>query len=254
MSQIHPTAIIEEGVELGRDCVIQAHSILRRGTVLGERVTVHPFAVIGGDPQDLRFDATTPSGVTIGSGTTVREHVTVNRSTKAGAATIVGERCFLMAACHVAHDCVVGDDVVIANAVLLAGHVHVGDRCFLGGSAVFHQFARIGEGAIISGASRVAMDVPPFAMAAERNELIGLNLVGLKRRGVPREAIREIKDAFRAVYFTPGNIRTVAAEALGSGRFRSAEARRFLEFFASGKRGFVRARRTTDAEGEGDPG
>ncbi|HLP08750.1 MAG TPA: acyl-ACP--UDP-N-acetylglucosamine O-acyltransferase [Opitutaceae bacterium] len=250
MSQIHPTAIIEEGVELGRDCVLHAHAIVRRGTVLGERVTVHPFAVIGGDPQDLRFDPATASGVRIGSGTTIREHVTVNRSTKAGAATVVGERCFLMAACHVAHDCVVGNDVVIANAVLLAGHVQVGDRCFLGGSAMFHQFARVGEGAIISGGSRVALDVPPFAMAAERNEVIGLNLVGLKRRGVARETIREIKDAFRAVYFTPGNIRSVAAGALGTGAFRSDEARRFLEFFATGKRGFARARRTTDAEGE----
>jgi len=243
MSQIHPTAIVDDGVEIGRDCIIQAYAIIRRGTVLGERVNVHPFAVVGGDPQDLHFDPATPSGVRIGAGTTVREHVTVSRSTKAGGATVVGENCFLMAACHVAHDCVVGNNVVVANAVLLAGHVHVGDHCFLGGGAGFHQFVRVGEGAVISGGSRVAQDVPPFAMTAERNEVIGLNLIGLKRRGVAREAMRELKEAFRVVYFTPGNIREIAMQAVAGGGFRTAEARRFLEFFVSGKRGFARARR-----------
>lgn len=243
MSQIHPTAIIDDGVEIGTACVIHAHAIIRRGTVLGERVTVHPFAVVGGDPQDLHFDPATASGVRLGAGTTVREHVTVSRSTKAGGFTTVGENGFLMAACHVAHDCQVGSHVVIANAVLLAGHVHVGDHCFLGGGAGFHQFVRVGEGAVVSGASRIAQDVPPFAMAAERNEVIGLNLVGLKRRGVSREAIRELKEAFRVVYFTAGNIREVATQAAAGGCFHTVEARRFLEFFVSGKRGFARARR-----------
>lgn len=243
MTQIHPTALVEEGVELGRDCAIHAYVILRRGTVLGDRVTVHSFAVVGGDPQDLKFDPATASGVRIGAGTTIREHVTVNRSTKAGAATIVGEECFLMAASHVAHDCVVGRQVVVANAVLLAGHVHVGDNCFLGGSAMFHQFVRVGDGAMVSGGSRCALDVPPYTMAAERNDVIGLNLVGLRRRGVAREAIRELKTAFRLVYCTPGNIRQVAAQALTGDAFRSPEARRFLEFFTAGKRGVARARR-----------
>lgn len=254
MSQIHPTAIIEEGVELGRECAIHAHAVLRRGTVLGDRVTVHSFAVLGGEPQDLKFDPATPSGVRIGAGTTVREHVTVNRASKAGAATVVGENCFLMASCHVAHDCVLGNNVVVANTVLLAGHVHIGDNCFLGGAALFHQFVRIGDGAIISGGSRAAQDVPPFAMAAERNEIIGLNLIGLKRRGFPRETIRELKDAFRTVYFTPGNIRTVAAGALAGDAFKSPEARRFLEFFTTGKRGFARARRATEADAAGVEG
>ena len=167
----------------------------------------------------------------------------MNRSTKAGGATVVGENCFLMAASHVAHDGVIGNNVVVANAVLLAGHVHVGDNCFLGGAAGFHQFVRIGEGAIVSGGARIAQDVPPYAMAAERNEVIGFNLIGLKRRGVSREAIRELKAAFRAVYFAPGNIREVATQALAGETYRSAEARRFLEFFVSGKRGFARARR-----------
>jgi UDP-N-acetylglucosamine acyltransferase len=250
MNRIHPTAIVEEGAMLGADCTLHAHAIVRRGTVLGDRVTVHPFAVLGGDPQDLRFDPATPSGVHIGSGTTVREHVTVNRSTKAGSATTIGSNCFLMAASHVAHDCVLGDNVVLANAVLLAGHVHVGNSCFLGGASVYHQFIRLGEGVMVSGGSQVGQDVPPFANAAQRNALFGLNLVGLRRRGVGRDAIRELKFAYRAVYSTPGNIREVAAALLAGGDYGTAEARLFLGFFAGGRRGFVRPKKAGAAEPE----
>jgi UDP-N-acetylglucosamine acyltransferase len=248
---IHPTAIIEEGVQLGAGCVIHAYAIVKRHTVLGEGVVVHSFAVLGGDPQYQKFDPATVSGVHLGAGTVVREYVTVNRSIHAGQATTVGARCFLMAGVHVGHDCRVADDVVLANNVMLAGHVAVGAHTFLGGGAGCHQFCRIGEGAIVSGLSRIAQDIPPFAMAAERNEVIGLNLIGLKRRGVSRAAIAELKEAFRIVYFSPGNIREVARAALGGGLFQTAEARRFLAFFQEGKRGFARARR--EAEQEKDP-
>lgn len=240
---IHPTAVVEEGAQLGAGCVIHAHAIILKHTVLADRVIVHPFAVLGGEPQYLKFDPATQSSVRVGPGTVVREHVTINRSIHAGQATTVGARCFLMANSHVGHDSVVEDDVVLANNVMLAGHVHVGRNTFLGGGAGFHQFCRIGEGVIVSGLARIAQDIPPFAMAAERNEIIGLNLIGLKRRGVSRAAIGEIKDAFRAVYFTPGNIRAVASAALAGHAFQTAEARQFLTFFTEGKRGFARARR-----------
>lgn len=240
---IHPAAIVEEGAQLGSGCIIHAHAIVLKHAVLADGVVVHPFAVIGGDPQYLKFDPGTPSAARVGRGTVVREHVTINRSIHAGQATIVGERCFLMASSHVGHDSMVADDVVLANNVMLAGHVTVGRNTFLGGGAGFHQFCRIGEGVIVSGLARIAQDIPPFVMAAERNEVIGLNLIGLKRRGVSREAIGEIKEAFRAVYFTPGNIRAVAAAALEGAAFKTAEARQFLAFFTEGKRGFARARR-----------
>jgi UDP-N-acetylglucosamine acyltransferase len=251
---IHPTAIVEPGAQLGVDCDIRAGAIVTRHCVLGDRVVVHPYAVIGGEPQDLKFDAATPTGVRIGAGTTLREHVTVNRSTKPGGFTDIGANCFLMAACHVAHDGVVGDQVVIANAVLLAGHVHVGAGAFLGGGAVFHQFGRVGELAMVSGGSRISEDIPPFVMAAERNDVIGLNLVGLKRRGFSRAAIVELKQAFQDVYQTHGNIRTVAADALASGRFATEEARRFLAFFTEGKRRLARARRGPGGGDEDDAG
>ena len=246
---IHPTAIIEDGATLGAGCVIHAHAIVTRHCTLGDGVVVHPFAVIGGDPQDLGFDPATTSGVTIGARTVLREHVTVNRATKPGTSTEIGADCFLMATSHVAHDGRLGDRVILANAVLLAGHVSVGERAVIGGSAAVHQFCRIGEGAMVGGLARVSLDVPPFTMVSERNALIGLNLVGLRRRGVKGAALLELKRTFRHVCRSAGNPRELAAEALASGDYPSAETQRFLQFFVGGRRGFARPRRDGDDGG-----
>lgn len=235
---IHATAIIEEGVTLGAGCVVHAHAVIRRHSVLGDGVVVHPGAVVGGDPQYLKFDPATVSGVRIGAGTVIREHATINRSIHAGKDTIIGARCFLMANAHAGHDCIVADDVVLANNVMLAGHVEVGSFTFVGGGAGIHQFVRIGEGVMVAGLARITKDVAPFLMVAERDEVPGFNLVGLKRRGFSRDAIREIKEGYRAV-FAGGDPRKLAAARLAAGA-ASAEARRFLEFFAAGKRGFAR--------------
>jgi UDP-N-acetylglucosamine acyltransferase len=227
---------------LGKDCTIHQYAVVNRWAVLGDSVTVHPFAVVGGDSQDLKFDSRSESWVKVGSGTKIREGVTVNRSTIPGGVTTVGENCLLMACSHVAHDCEVGHGVVIANAVLLAGHVKVGDHAILGGASIYHQFIRVGSGAMVGGGSRITLDLPPFTLLTERNEVIGLNLVGLKRRGTSREAIRELKEAFKELYATPGNIREIAGEMLSSGRFLTAEGKCFLEFFEDSKRGFARPR------------
>jgi UDP-N-acetylglucosamine acyltransferase len=243
-SSIHPTAIVEPGAKLGDGCVIHAGAIIRASAVLGDRVIVHPYAVVSGDPQVLRFDTTVESGATIGSGTIIHEFTTVNRAMHKGGVTVVGSNCLLMACSHVAHDAVVGDNVVIANAVLIAGHVHVADHAILGGGSAYHQYTRIGEGAIVGGLSRITKDIPPFVMAAERDEVAGLNLVGLRRRGVPRETIKELKEAFRLIYFREGSARTLAAEALASGAFSAPETRQFLEFMTTGTRGIARARRS----------
>jgi UDP-N-acetylglucosamine acyltransferase len=241
-TSVDPTAFVEPGAQLGADCKIHQYAVVNRWAILGDRVTVHPFAVVGGDSQDLKFDGNSESWVRVGSGTRIRESVTINRSTQPGGVTEVGENCLLMACCHVAHDCVVGRDVVIANAVLLAGHVTVGDHAILGGASIYHQFVRIGRGAMVGGGSRVSLDVPPFTLITERNEVIGLNLVGLKRRGASRDSVRELKEAFQEVYRTHGNIREIAGELLSSSRFKTAEARCFLEFFGDGKRGVARPR------------
>ncbi|MDO8541087.1 MAG: acyl-ACP--UDP-N-acetylglucosamine O-acyltransferase [Opitutaceae bacterium] len=240
---IHPTAIIEPGAQLGTGCEIMAHAIVTRHVVLGDRVVVHPFAVVGGDPQYTKFDPATISGVRIGAGTVIREHVTINRSILPEKFTSIGENVFLMAASHIAHDCEVGNAVVLANAALLAGHVSVGDNSFLGGGAAIHQFCRIGETVMVAGHASITRDVPHFTIVAERDDVIGFNVVGLKRRGFSRATIAELKAAFRDVYFTPGNIRDIAAQRLKADAFETAESRRFLEFFAEGKRSFARPRR-----------
>jgi UDP-N-acetylglucosamine acyltransferase len=245
---IHPSAIVEDGAQLGVDCEIMARAIVTRHAVLGDRVVVHPGAVVGGDPQYLKFDRATPSFVRVGAGSVIRENVTLNRAIHAGEATVVGERCFLMANSHLGHDCALGDDVVLANNVMLAGHVTVGTCSFIGGGAGIHQFCRIGDSVMISGLARISRDLAPFTINAERDEVSGLNLVGLKRRGFSREAISELKLAFRTVYFGRGNIRELAATTLAGGSFSTVEARRFLEFFAGGKRGFARATRTVLSE------
>ena len=231
---IHPTAIVEPGAQLGADCEIMAYAIVTKHCVLGDRVVVHPFAVLGGDPQYLKFDRASATGVRIGAGTVIREHVTINRSIHAGQATVVGGNCFFMATSHAAHDCEVGNHVVLANGALLAGHVSVGDHTFFGGAAAVHQFCRIGESVMVAGHAAITRDVPHYTMVAERDDVIGLNLVGLKRRGVARAAMAELKAVFHDVYFTPGNIRDIAAARLAAGTYESADARRFLEVFAGG--------------------
>ena len=240
--QIHPTAVIGPGARIGSGSIIHAHAIIHSCVELGDGVVVHPFAVLGGDPQDLGFDPSRDTFVHVGPRTVVREHVTINRATVAGARTEVGGECFLMAAAHVAHDCRLADRVILANAVLLGGHVRVGERAFLGGAAVVHQHGRIGAGAMVAGGARITRDVPPFCLVAERNALIGLNVVGLRRRRLEAAVFREIKLALRAVLGTTGNPRERAAQALASGSFSSPEARQFLEFFADGRRGFASRR------------
>jgi UDP-N-acetylglucosamine acyltransferase len=240
---IHPTALVHAAARLGEGCVVHAHAVITQHCELGPGVIVHPFAVVGGDPQDLSFDPATPTSVRIGARTVIREHVTISRATRAGSATEVGADCFLMASCHVAHDCRIGERVVIANAVLLAGHVQIGDRAFLGGGAVIHQFCRIGEGAMIGGGARISRDIAPFCLATERNALIGLNVVGLRRRGLPRSVLHEIKRAFRALDQPTGDLRQIASNCLQQGDFSSAEARSLLQFFQGGRRAFARTRR-----------
>ena len=242
---IHPRAIVEPGAEVGADCEIMAYAVVTRHVTLAQGVVVHPFAVLGGDPQYLKFERSTESRVRVGARTVIREHVTINRSIQAGKATVIGEDCFLMSASHVAHDCEVGNQVVFANAALLGGHVAVGDHSFLGGGAAIHQFCRIGESVMVAGHASITRDVPHFTMVAERDDVIGFNVVGLKRRGFSRAAIAELKAAFQEVYFTPGNIRDVAAQRLATNAFETPEAKRFLEFFSGGKRSFARARRTS---------
>lgn len=245
---IHPTAIVEPGAQLGADCTLHAYAIVTKHAVLGDGVVVHPFAVVGGEPHYLKFDAATPSRAVIGAGTVIREHVTIHRSIYAGKDTVVGARCFLMVNAHVAHDCIVEDDAVLANNVMMGGHAFIGRNAFMGGGSGVHQFGRVGEGAMVAGLARITRDIAPYLLISERNEVSGFNVVGLKRRGVPRESIRELKACYARV-FGGGNPRTHAQALLDAG-VQSAEARKFLEFFLVGKRPLARPGRSAANEAE----
>ncbi len=237
---VGPYAIIEAGVHLGPECTIASHAVLREGTHLGRGVRVDSFTVLGGEPQSVGFDSSIKSGVRIGDGVTFRESCTVHRSMFAGKETIIGDNCFFMAQAHVAHDCVMGESVIAANLVLLAGHVTVGDYCFLGGGSGVHQFCRIGSYTILAGHALMTKDVPPGLMATGKNRVHGLNLVGLRRAGVERSAIKDLKACYQAVYSGEKNYKAKAQTAVRSAEIGlSSHGADFLEFFKEGERGFA---------------
>lgn len=216
---IHTTAIIEEGAQIGADVSIGAYSVVGANvtladgvtlkshvaidgnTTIGEGTTIYPFASIGHPPQDLKFKGEKTT-LAIGKNNVIREHVTMNPGTAdGGGETIVGDNCLFMMATHVAHDCKVGNHVILANNATLAGHVEVDDHVIIGGLAAVHQFVRIGKHAIIGGLSGVEHDVIPYgAVMGERANLSGLNLIGLKRRGFPRETIHGLRNAYEALF------------------------------------------------------
>ena len=245
---IHSSAIVETGARIGARAVIHPYAVVTRFCEIGEDVEVHSFAAIGGEPQDLHFDKNLWSGVRIGARSVIREHVTINRATKEGAFTEVGCDCYLMTASHVAHDGKLGNHVIMANAVLLGGHAHIEDRVTLGGGAVIHQFCRVGQLAMVGGGGRISQDVPRFCLATERNALIGLNSVGLRRNGINRDVMLQLRRAFRLVNAAGGNPQTNAEAALSGNEFSADEALHFLQFYRSGRRGFVRTRRFSDSQ------
>ncbi len=236
-ADVGPWTLVEGGAEIGPGCVIASHAVIRRGSRLGAKVRVDSFAVVGGDPQDLTFDPAVESYTVIGAGTALREHVTVHRATRPGGATTVGKGCLLMAGSHVAHDCRLGDRVILANGSMLGGHVEAGECAFISGGTAVHQFCRIGAGSMTSGNAVMTEDVPPQVLAHGRNEVSGLNLVGLRRRNVPAESVAELKRAYHAVYGPGSDCARLAGEALAAGEYRSPEAREFLQFFLGGRRG-----------------
>ncbi len=227
---VGPHAIIEEHVKIGAGSRVWANAYITGHTDIGRDNQIHMGAVIGHEPQDLKFDRTCRSYLKVGDRNVFRDYCTVHRGTDPESATVIGNECFLMAAAHVGHNCVVGDRVILANAALLGGHVHVGDMAFVSGGAVVHQFTHMGRLSMLSGNGRVSMDVPPFTLAAERNEVHALNLVGLRRAKIPAEAVSELKRLFKLFYLSGLNGTQAMKEASQDGAFKTAEAREFIEF------------------------
>ncbi len=206
--EIGPFCVIGPNVELGDGVVIRSHAVIAQRVTLGAGCKVFPFASLGMPPQDVGYHDE-PSTLTVGPETTIREHVTINPGTARGhMATKVGAKCLLMIGAHVAHDCELGDNVTLVNGATLGGHVSVGEGAIIGGLSAVHQFVRIGAYAFIGGMTGITADVIPFGMAiGNRASLCGLNIVGLKRKGFPREQIHELRQAYRMLFSTEGTLK-----------------------------------------------
>jgi UDP-N-acetylglucosamine acyltransferase len=235
-SSVHvgPFVVIDESVELGANCIIGPHVHITGVTTIGAGNRFHAGCVIGDAPQDLKYDGT-PTRLRIGDNNVFREHFTVHRSTKPDAETIIGSNNFFMQHSHVAHNCLIGNHTLIASGALLAGHVEVQDRAFISGNCLVHQFTRIGTLAMMQGGAGVSMDLPPFCIAQLRNEICGLNTVGLRRAGYSSEERLELKRLYRALFRSEKNLRAAIAEA--QNEFTGAPAKILLDFVASAKRG-----------------
>lgn len=220
---IHPTAIIENGAQIGSNvkigpyCIIGAdvhlannitlksHVNIEGLTHIGENTTVFPFTSLGSAPQDLKYNGE-KTELIIGANNTIREHVTMNPGTVQGVnKTVIGDNCLFMVGCHVAHDCVVGNNVIMANNAVIAGHVEIGDFAIIGGMSAVHQFIRIGTHAVIGGMSGVDSNVIPYGrVKGERAFLAGLNLIGLERRGFDKGQIKQLQKAFKQLFIDEG--------------------------------------------------
>ena len=233
---IGPYCVVGPGVRLEGGVALGAHVVIERDTTVGRDCRIASGAVLGGDPQDLKY-AGERTELRIGERTQVREYVTLNRGTVAHGVTEIGSDCLIMAYAHVAHDCVIGNHVVIANAVNMGGHVEIGDWVVVGGMSAIHQFAKIGAHAFVGGMSAVRKDVPPFVKASGSPlQLYGLNSVGLQRRGIPDEVRQELRRAYRVLFQSKLNIADAVAQARATLQ-PHAEVEALLSFFDRSARG-----------------
>ena len=252
IAKIHPTALVNPDAQIGADVEIGPFSIVGPQAVIGEKTILQSHvvmegevaigtgnfighgAIIGAPPQDLSFSPERKTRVEIGNDNIIREYCTIHRGSPEGSATKIGDKNFLMAGAHIGHNCVIGNNVIVANNCLLAGHVRIDDGAFLGGGSTFHQFMHIGRLVMVQGSSAFGKDLPPFVIAAERNYVFGLNVVGLRRAGFSATDREEIKAAFKLVYTTGLNI-SQALKKAATIKF-GAPAREFLDFVANAKK------------------
>ena len=232
--EIGPCSIIGPQVTIGEKTIVQSHVVIEGEVTIGSANLIGHGVVIGGPPQDVSFSADRKTKVEIGNNNIIREYCTIHRGTADGTSTKIGDKNFLMTGAHIGHNCEIGNNVIIANNCLLAGYVIVDDAAFLGGGSTFHQFMHIGRLVMVQGSSAFGKDLPPFVVAAERNCVFGLNVVGLRRAGFTAKEREEIKAAFRLVYLSGLNI-SQALEKAATMKFRGP-AREFLDFVANAKK------------------
>ena len=238
---IEPFAYIGGNVVIGDGTWVGPNSTIMDGARIGEDCRIFPSAVVSAIPQDLKFrgEETTAE---IGNRTTVREGATVNRGTASAGKTVVGSDCLLMAYSHVAHDCVLGNNVIIGNTTGLAGEVKIEDWAIISGGSLVHQFARVGAHVMVGGGSRIRIDVPPFVLAdREPLSFLGINKIGLSRRGFDQERIDEIHNIYRVIYLGKMNL-TKALETVKNDFKPSTDRDYIINFFETSERGVIRAR------------
>ena len=236
---IEPFVTIENNVIIGRGTWVASNVTIMEGARIGENCRIFPGSVISAIPQDLKFNGE-DSVVEIGNNTTIRECATINRGTSVTGKTIIGENCLIMAYSHVAHDCLIGNNCVIANSVALAGHVTIGDYAILGGNAAVHQFVAIGKHSMISGGSLVRKDIPPYVKAArEPLSFIGINSIGLRRRGFTEEKITEIQNIYR-ILFQKNNNNSQAVIKIEAELESSPERDEITSFIRNSGRGIMK--------------
>lgn len=246
--EIGPYSVIGPNVSIGEGCIIGAHCHLEGWSTLGKGNKLFPYVAIGCPPQDLKYDGK-PSYIKIGDNNNFREFSTVHLAEGAGLDTVVGDENLFMAYSHIAHNCHVGSLVIFANCVTLAGHVHVGDRAVLGGFAGIHQFVHVGRYSMIGGMSKITKDVPPYIkIDGNPARVIGLNSVGLKRNGVPRESIDKIRQIYRLFYRSKLNVRQALTELEQMTEVNDPFVQDFLSFVKESKRGIYKRTRDTPAD------
>src|SRR5213593_1699292 len=250
--KIHPTAIVDPDAQIGADVeigpfstigpqvsigektIVQSHVVIESEVAIGNGNFIGHGVIIGAPPQDVLYSPERKTRVEIGNDNVIREYCTIHRGSPDSSATKIGDKNFLMAGTHIGHNCVIGNNVVIANNCLLAGHVRVDDGAFIGGGSTFHQHMHIGRLVMVQGSSAFGKDLPPFVIAADRNSVFGINVIGLKRAGFNAKDRDEIKNALKLVYASGLNI----SQALGKAATMKfgAPAREFLEFVANARK------------------
>ena len=199
--KVGPYSVIGANVEIDENIEVQSHVSIVGDTKIGKNNKIYPFASIGNDPQDLKFQGE-KTKLEIGNNNKIREYVTINPGTKGGGGiTKLGSNCLFMVSSHIAHDCVVGDNVILANNVPLGGHAHIEDNVIIGGNSAVQQFTRVGRSAMVGGMCGVVRDIIPYAMIhGNRSKLQGLNLIGLRRKNIPNKDIKILSDAYKEIF------------------------------------------------------
>ncbi|MDP3981787.1 MAG: acyl-ACP--UDP-N-acetylglucosamine O-acyltransferase [Chlamydiota bacterium] len=241
---VGPYAVIEGDVEIGANTTIGPHAVITGYTKIGQNNEIGAGVVLGQLPQDKKYEPGCRSYLVIGHDNVFREYVTVHRGTETETMTVIGNHNYFMVSSHVAHNCVVGNGVVFCNGAIAAGHCHIHDQAFISGYVLLHQFVHVGRLAMFSGAARVSMDVPPFMMACERNEIWSINFVGLERAGIEKEQIQQIKKMYRIFYRSGLNVKS-ALEKIEETGFSSPLIHEFVDFVKQSPNGVLPHRKKT---------